>query len=177
MSGAFLLMFATGWSLFVLIFDVVIVGITVQQYQSRDYVSTAGTVTLSEVVQKTGSKGHVSYTPHIAYRYELGGSHYFSERVRFGNVPSDSGSASAMVAAHGVGTAVTVYYDPKNPAKSLLLPGIEGADLIGLLFLTPFNAAAIVLCGVSGGWLRERTIHPLAGGVKIIRAGMTTRAR
>ena len=75
-----------------------------------------------------------------------------------------------------MGSTVDVYYDPAEPAISLLLPGIKGGDLMVVVFLTPFHAVMFCLWFGSGAWLRERLFHPVAGA-KIIRGGMATRVR
>ncbi len=79
--------------------------------------------------------------------------------------------------AHPVNLPTQVFYNPKDPNESLLYPGVIGSDIVPALFLTPFNMIMIGLWGGTWIWLRERLFKPVAGGVKIIAEGMTTRVR
>src|SRR6516162_8733152 len=145
MAGPFLIFFALFWSVIVLGFDGVMTYTTYQQYESGSFPSVTGTVTRSQVEQRTGSKGRTYYY--------------------------------AIVNAHPFNSPVQVYYNPKDPNESLLYPGIAGSDMFGALFLTPFNMVLIGLWMGVYAWLRERLFKPVAGGVKIIADGMTTRVR
>jgi len=49
--------------------------------------------------------------------------------------------------------------------------------LIFVIFLTPFNMVMFGLWLWAASWLRERFFRPVAGGVKIIADGVTTRIR
>ena len=76
-----------------------------------------------------------------------------------------------------MGAMVQVFYNPENPRDSLLFPGIEGSDLLLVLFLTPFNAVMLAFWMGIGGWLRQRLLKPAAGGVRIVASGAVTRVR
>ncbi len=58
-----------------------------------------------------------------------------------------------------------------------MFPGIDGSDLLLVLFLTPFNAVMLAFWMGIGGWLRQRLLRPAAGGVRIIMSRMLTRVR
>ena len=141
------------------------------------YPSAAGAVTHSEVTTHHSSKHGTSYQASISYRFEVGAKQFTGERLRFTPASSDSTSACSLVSAHPVGSTVQVFYNPNDPMESLLLPGVNGSDFLAVLFLTPFNAIMLGLWIWTGGWLRERLFRPLAGGVKIIADGMSTRVR
>ena len=71
----------------------------------------------------------------------------------------------------------TVYYDPKNPANSVLATGVEGGDLILILFSIPVNVALIML------WIWIALMAPAkvaragGGGVRIWRQNGKIRVR
>src|ERR1700722_14588695 len=148
-----------------------------KQLESQHYPGVTGRITHSEVKSHSTSKGGTSYNADIEYSYEVGGQNYTGDKVRFGLTQSDSRSANAAVNAHPAGSAAQVFYNPANPQQSLLSPGINGSDLIFVIFLTPFNMGMIGLWLWCAGWLRERFFRPVAGGVKIINDGVTTRIR
>jgi Protein of unknown function (DUF3592) len=177
MANAFLILFTLFWSGLVLSFDWVTVHSTFQQIESSDFKSVTGKVTQSEVRTHHSSKHGTSYSAHVAYRYTVDAQTYTSDKLRFLAASSSSADAASIVNAHPVGAAVTVYYNPAQPAESLLAPGVIGADLMIVLFLTPFNAVMFGFWIWIGGWLRERLFHPVAGGMKIITNGLETRVR
>jgi hypothetical protein len=177
MQRVFLAFFALVWSALVLFFDGQSGYNVFKQIQSRDYPSVAGTVTHSEVTTRHSSKGGTSYQAGISYRFEHGGTTFTGGRLRFNAAQSSSTSANSLVAAHPAGSTVQVFYNPKDPAESLLFPGLNGSDFMLVLFLTPFNAIMLGFWLGIGAWLRERLFRPAAGGVRIIPDGMSTRVR
>jgi hypothetical protein len=177
MSGAFLFIFTLFWSGMVLTFDGFMAHGIYKQYESQHYPSVTGTITHSEVQSHRTSKGGTSYDAVINYRYEIGGQTFEGNKLRFGIKVSSSANAYAAVSAHPPGSTAQVFYNPANPQESLLSPGVNGSDFMFALFLTPFNMVMFGFWIGIGGWLRERFFRPIAGGVKIINDGMTTRIR
>jgi Protein of unknown function (DUF3592) len=178
MSGTFLVIFTVFWSGFVMTFDVVIVHNLVKQAESAHYQFVTGAVIHSEVRIHHSSKGGTSYVPVIQYRYEVAGQAFTGARLRYNsNLSSSQAAARSTVDEHPAGSTIQVFYNPENPQDSLLFTGIEGADFMMILFLTPFNAVMLGLLIWIYGWLRERLFHPAAGGLKIITDGMYTRVR
>jgi hypothetical protein len=175
--GAFLFIFTLFWSGLVLMFDVGMAHSLYRQYESRNYPSVTGTITRSEVVSHHSSKDGTSYNAVIEYQFEAGGRKLVGNKIRLGTTASSHANAVAAVNARPVGSTVPVFYNPTNPQESLLSPGIEGLDFMFLLFLTPFNMVMFGFWIWIGGWLREHFFRPVAGGVKIIADGMTTRIR
>jgi hypothetical protein len=175
MAGAFLIVFTLFWSAFTLGFDGMMEYKTYEQFESGSFPSVTGTVTHSEVERHSGSKSGTYYVAVVDYEYAVSGQTYWGDKLRFGTGQSDD--ANEIVDAHPVNSPVQVYYNPKNPNESLLYPGIRGSDLVMALFLTPFNMIMLGFCLGVCGWLRERLFKPVAGGVKIIADGMTTRVR
>jgi Protein of unknown function (DUF3592) len=177
MSGVFLFIFTLFWSGMVLMFDGLMLHGIYKQFESQNFPSVDGTITHSEVTSHRGSKGGTSYDAVINYRYEIGGQKFEGDKLRFGMKVSSYESANASVSAHPVGSTAQVFYNPANPQESLLSPGVNGSDFTMALFLTPFNMVMLGFWIWIGGWLRERFFRPVAGGVKIIADGMTTRIR
>ncbi|MGD1086190.1 MAG: DUF3592 domain-containing protein [Verrucomicrobiota bacterium] len=177
MQTVFLLFFTLFWSAGALFFDGLVARGIFKQLESRHYPSATGTVTHSEVTTHHGSKGGTSYKANINYRFDVAGKAFTGSRLRFNPSFSDSASANSLVAAHRLGSTVQVFYNPNDPQDSLLFPGVNGSDFLVVLFLTPFNAVMLGFWIWTGGWLRERLFRPLAGGVKIIADGMSTRVR
>lgn len=178
MTGAVLLIFTLLWSGMVLAFDTFMARGLLKQFESASYPAVTGTVTRSEVLSHTGSKGGTHYTADIQYKYSVNGRPYSGNTMRFNKVnAANSGDAGAIVRAHPSGSPVQVYFNPVAPDESLLFPGIAGADFMMVLFLTPFNMIMIAFWLGLWGWFRERLFKPIAGGVKIIEDGITTRVR
>jgi len=177
MQSAFLVFFTLFWSAGVLFFDGVIAEGFFKQFKSRHYPAAAGQVAHSEVKSHRGSKGGTSYEAIINYRFEAGGRTFTGARLRYNSNFSDLASAASLVALHPAGGTVQVFYNPDNPQDSLLSPGLDGSDFMLVLFLTPFNAIMLGFWIWLGGWLRERLFRPVAGGMKIIADGMSTRVR
>ena len=114
----------------------------------------------------------------IRYHYAVNDRAFEGRRFRY-NATSSSGSAWAVkaVAAHPAGSQTQVFYNPRHPEDALLAPGVDGTDLMLVLFLMPFNIVMFGFWTWIGGWLRERILRPVAGGVRIITEGPRTRLR
>ncbi len=86
--------------------------------------ATAGQVIANETVRATqhGRSVTVFDAPRIAYRYTVAGRVYESDRVSPAALPVRAASAEGRrrAAAYPLGAAVTVYYDPADPTRSLL---------------------------------------------------------
>jgi len=173
----FLSVFTLFWSGGTLSFDGFMGHGIYKQLVAQEFPSVTGTITHSEVTSQRGSKGGTSYNAVIAYTFTVGDRKLEGAKVRFGIASSSYASAAALVAMHPVGSTVAVYYNPANHEESLLSPGVQGPDFMGLLFMTPFNMVMFGLWVWIGGSLRERLVKPVAGGVKIISEGMVTRIR
>jgi hypothetical protein len=84
--------------------------------------STTGTIMMSSVQSSYSGGSHSTY-PVVVYQYEVHGQRYQSQRIKAGeqflNVRI-SGQAEAAVQKYPIGSTVTVYYNPSNPAESVL---------------------------------------------------------
>ncbi len=177
MNGVFLFLFTCLWSTFVIFFDGMIGHGVWRQFQSSHYPVTTGQVISSRVGTHHGSKGSVSYSVDIQYRYAVNDHPYSGSCFRYNVGSSDFDWATAAVQMRPAGSQTKVFFNPRNPEDSILSPDVEGEDLLPLLFLMPFNFVMIGFWSVIGRWLRERLFHPIAGGVKIIMEGPRTSIR
>lgn len=64
------------------------------------------------------------YKPNVAYTYEVNGQQYSGSKVNYDLLASGMSQSYAqqIAAKYKVGQEVTVYYNPKNPADSMLNP-------------------------------------------------------
>lgn len=103
---------------------------------SEGWPRTVGQIMGAEVIG--GGDGG---TAHVSYRYEVKGRGYQGSRVRFGGMRQGWTAATWDVADYRVGRTVNVAYDPSDPERSVLEPGVH-RDLV-MSFV-----AAVVLFGV-----------------------------
>jgi hypothetical protein len=76
-----------------------------------------------------------SYTPRTVYRYSVDGQQYTCDDVAVGSAPSYSSRTRAQnKLAYETGQKVTVYYNPKKPAKAVLEPGASRGLWSSLVF-------------------------------------------
>ena len=178
MNGVFFVIFACFWSTCVVLFDVGIGRTLWNQFAYRNYPTTTGEITHSEVTQHRGSRGGTTYGVDIRYRYAVNDRAFEGKRFRYSaESSSDRAWAERAVEGHPVGSPAQVFYSPRNPQDTVLSPGVDGSDLILVLFLMPFNTVMLGMWTWLGGWLRERILRPVAGGVRIITEGPRTRIR
>lgn len=121
-----------------------------QALATQTWSSAQGTVAASEVRSFTQWKDGVQqtlYTPGITYRFTVNGREYTSDRYSLG---AETGwgaprTAEKKVNEYPAGSPVTVYYDPKAPADSVLDRRLTGGWLVwamafGLLVLALVSA-------------------------------------
>jgi hypothetical protein len=152
--------------------DYFVFGTALRQRQARNYSAGRCEIVLSEVTPL--AMFHSGLT--IEYAYTVNGKEYRGSRYRYDDGYS-SISGAQMVEKFPEWTEHTVYYDPKNPADSVLAIGVEGSDLMLVLFTIPLNVTIIMLWLRFGSWLREKWRMPEAGGVRIWRRDGKIRAR
>lgn len=92
------------------------------QRAAAAWAQTAGTV-LSTTIQVRRVGQSRSETPVVIYSYQVDGRPYQSYRVRAGDETGRIrviGDASRTLERYPVGSNVTVYYDPADPANAAL---------------------------------------------------------
>jgi hypothetical protein len=169
-----------GFGLFLLFLGVVgMAGIQVAKRrigQTAQWPSVKGTVVTSEVVTGTVKNGRtLIVSPHAntVYTFAVDGKSYRGEGRRV--VPmlhfDTEGTPEEVVAKYPKGKAVTVYFDPNNPADALLtpVPGKDAQELIGALTLIAPVVAGVglLIAGMAGTRLwRERGLVPQPAAVR-----------
>jgi hypothetical protein len=94
--------------------------------------STApGRILACEVTDDGDDEGK-SYAAEIAYGFAVAGGHHVGDRVRYGRSTGlwRRKSAEAIAARYPVGTAVNVAYDPLDPGRCVLEPGVHVGDCL-----------------------------------------------
>jgi hypothetical protein len=115
----------------------------------------AGSVTRTWIEEGTtaGNKGrrYPTYTPRIAYSYNVSGSLYLNDRLSLSQTRQQTsrGAAEDQLRAYTVGAPVTVRYDPQSPRRSaLIIEGSGSVSYIGLAMgglLTIFGAYLVAM--------------------------------
>lgn len=92
--------------------------------------------------QGVGDGATTVTVPRVEYEFSVGGKTWRGERISIGE---DSGGANteATLGRYPVGTVVSVYYDPANPANCVLERDIPKGVGKGLVFLLAFIAAIV----------------------------------
>lgn len=102
----------------------------------NSYKTTVGEIISSGVVHKSGLGG--SWHFDIKYKYTVDKLIYTSNKINFVNTGESASDQYARnyVEKYPVGKAVTVFYDPRNPERSVLEPDKQSHTSLGyLLFL------------------------------------------
>jgi len=112
---------------------------------SPSWPQVTGSVLHAGVLRGCGRQRN-SYEPDIGYLYSVNGFEYRSQRVEFGRgyCGSEAG-ARDMAKAYVPGTAVTVYVDPADPARAVLLAGKTDWLMYVSALLTLLAALAILI--------------------------------
>lgn len=119
----------------------------------------AGRVTRNWIEEGTtaGNMGrrYPTYTPRVAYSYEVDGSLYLNDRLSLSQSRQQSsrGAAEDSLRAYAVGAPVTVRYDPQSPRRSALI--IEDAGSVSYIGLAMGG-----LLTIFGGYLVAMTLRP-----------------
>jgi hypothetical protein len=119
--------------------------VSAKAQQSPSWPSTDGVISHSAVLlqmqQAANSTNTATYKADLAYRYKVHGREFSCGRVTFIDFSSTTARAQGLVNQYPNGAAVTVYFNPRNPADAVLEPG--GASGILVLYIVGgFFAAA-----------------------------------
>lgn len=100
---------------------------------SANWPTAEGEIIASEVTRSSDSEGGDSYSPEVTYRYTVENQQHESYTIKFGeNSYSSRRRAETIAETYPVGRDVTVYYDPEQPGRSVLEPGVTGGSYIVL---------------------------------------------
>ena len=68
--------------------------------------------------------GGYHYKPVVAFKYEVEGREYFSDRLTYGRKKfPDEAFVDHVIRQYPAGMSVTVYYNPRRPRQAVLQPG------------------------------------------------------
>lgn len=160
------------WSAILLAGDYVVLDTSVRQILANRFATTVGEITKSDV----GRGAIRSRGVEIGYHYIVDGVDYIGHRYRY----DDRNGALDYVAVTNALPPIskhTVYYDADNPADSVLMPGLDGCDLLLALFAIPLNIVTIAIWVAAIASRRARHPVALAGGVPIFQRDGETRVR
>lgn len=101
--------------------------------RSAGWPAAEGVITASATRRGRWSERNNDWTVYVTVRYEfeVGGRLYASDRVSFGALRGDD-DMYAEARRYGVGERVKVYYDPADPGRSVLEPGVRGGVYKGM---------------------------------------------
>jgi hypothetical protein len=160
------------WTGLMITADSVVIATSVRQARSVDFATTTGKMVQSEVGR--GAMSHRGVE--MGYNYTVNGINYTGHHYRY----DDRNAAweySSAVDAFPRWSSRRVYYNPNDPSDSVLDPGLDGCDLLLLLFATPLNAVTLALWVATVQSRRKRILSELAGGVPILRGNGEIRAK
>jgi hypothetical protein len=108
--------------------------------------TVTGTIIASVTFVEEGEYGKTTY-PSVSYSYEVAGRIYEGDRIEWsGPLWTDNlQRLQRFGSAHPVGSRVTVYYDPDNPANALLEPKALGAAEMFLYLAVLFGIVGLLL--------------------------------
>ncbi len=102
---------------------------------SRSWPSVEGRVVDLEIKSiQRGRQGVGSYRPTVRYAYTVGDREYRGRRIRFtprlmlDTQSFTQAAAAAELDGYFPGAAVRVYFDPRQPTRSVLRPGASRAQ-------------------------------------------------
>jgi hypothetical protein len=131
---------ATGLAL---LLDIILWQGVSEAVRSESFATTQGVITRSEI--EPGHKGAVDYE--VEYRYTVNGVPYTATEYHVQPQFVQNAYWHAARDANPVGKAVTVYYDPDDPATAYLAPGLR-SDMLFVAWL----ATGVTLLAL-GLWL------------------------
>jgi hypothetical protein len=113
--------------------------------RSSSWPTAAGRITVSEVITVTNSDEGNTFQAVVAYTFQVQGKSFSGDEPYFGSEAERSwiSFARRVQRRYPVGSAVTVYYDPEDPNKSVLQRRISGSLMFAFL-----AGVTVVLMGV-----------------------------
>ncbi|NCP85797.1 MAG: hypothetical protein CO094_10905 [Anaerolineae bacterium CG_4_9_14_3_um_filter_57_17] len=125
--------------------------------QSRNWASVPGAIQTSKIIYEGVKSSRAR--PHITYTYQVNGTKYESDRINFSFAPIFwKKEAAAVLARYPIHTAVSVYYNPAQPAQSTLEQrhaGLAEGVFLGLIvFLPTCLCLSTGIIGLTDLWKR-----------------------
>jgi hypothetical protein len=129
--------------------------------RSISYIAADGTMTVSRV-HSGGADAD------LAYEFVVAGRSYQGRRYSYDvELDTEAAERARFATAHPAGTRVTIYHDPQEPTRCVLIPGIRTGASFLPVFAIPSVAIALAMLaltvqaaahgpGAAGGRLIER---------------------
>lgn len=123
-------------STFSFVFSILMVAVVINAIRqmsragaSRNWFTTNGKVVYSSTHQEPDGP---YFIPVVKYRYRVEEQEYESSRIRFtwSGESTHPWTASEVVNKYSVSKTIRVYYNPKNPSVSVLVPGVAPKDYV-----------------------------------------------
>jgi hypothetical protein len=152
------------WSVLIGFSDYLIANTTIRQYLAGGFSFAKGRIVYSQVTQRRILRGGIT----IKYVYAVNGRNYGGSRYRYDdhNLAMSWENVVGRLPDHA---PVRVYYDPKDPADSLLSPGVSGGDLLLLMLSVPINVVLLMLWPLAVSRAKDRWGQRGAGGAKVMK--------
>jgi hypothetical protein len=128
-------------------------------------------VVVSSKVKSHSSDDGTTYSPYIAYRYEIGDEEYFGDRLNFiGGSSSGYESKAAIVRQYPKGHTFQIYANPDNPAESVINPEASAALFLGLIpMLFMGIGIVIIVSGFRAGKAGAAQLDPKQASQSIVQ--------
>jgi hypothetical protein len=111
--------------------------------------TTEGVVISSEVREECCGEDTEGWWPSVSYQYSVSGAEYVSDNIEVQDVGSSNTDSFAqeVIQRYPVGKRVQVYYNPQDPAVSVLEPGIPNNDVgfWGVLIVAVIGGGVVFL--------------------------------
>ena len=108
---------------------------TVEAQAAKQWPTTPGTVTFSNLSEVRGSKGGTTYTARVKYDHSVGGVIHSGDRIAFGYSGSSYPTiGQAIIDKIQSSKNVLFRYDPANPRKATLAYGLSKSILMMYIF-------------------------------------------
>jgi Protein of unknown function (DUF3592) len=152
--------------------DYVVLETSARQLRAGGYTTTGGEITRSDIGRSAIRRRGID----MSYSYSVNGVGYKGSQYRYDD-RNGAFDYRSITNSFRRGSLTTVYYNPANPADSVLSPGLDGCDLLLMLFGIPLNIITVALWVASvRAKSSARRLEP-AGGVRILQEPGETRVR
>lgn len=142
-------------------------------WQTRAYARAEGRIVSSAVTtSRVDDEQH--YGLALTYAYDVAGRSFEGRRYAARELSDSSGDWQAeLIASLPPGKVVPVYYDPAEPSRAVLIPGLPASDHFWALLLLPFNLLAwLMWSNVASAARARREDRPWSNELRPLGMGM-----
>ncbi len=148
------------WTGVLLAGNYVVIETSFHQLLANDFATTTGEIMRSDLKQT----GYVKRGVNMSYSYAVNGMDYTGHRYRY-DERDGAFDYRAVTNMFRPGSRQKIYYDPADPADSVLAPGLRGCDWLLLVFALPLDVMTAAIWHSVG-----RSKAPAGGPNRIGRA-------